>query len=974
MKYKFFTGCLLWCLFLLPARGVTTDFYVNDGVVLVPPQIAPQADATNFVNNNYFSINFTNLVILPSGQITILPTYYSTSNTRNFTNNGVMVANGGFIFDWFDTVPVNDAHKRAGNFVNNGTISAASGLNTNTFFNLFLINLIPPKYYINATNVSLRSSTNIVGVDGLFSLSGKKVDLNRATISMEGFEDNPDSLFGSIGTVGLTAGYWGIGTDVMNPVGNFEIAPPISPVHFVTSFGGGFGFRQLVLPSANFYVRTTIFGTNRIVQAVFLSNTNATIANNVYFPNTSASVVEWIGRATNQVNGLVTTNRMFLTDTYGSFATNFLFTNFSYYTASGTATPANYTFSRFSPFIFGGLGLATPPSSPVGVFSPNQVILNEYAALGARFAPTTVLLTNLPVAARYLTNLPGRIEINAEETLDLRLANITGLNYMSLKATNHVAGVTGAKITVPYSDINLATTNGSLTISNLLYPVVQRFTGEVDLYSGRWTNDAGGFRNFYSVLMVDSKLDSSAVSQVQDLTLRSTNIVIGDIVNVTRNLLIDAEQLTITTNQLPAPTVRGELNLNSTDITWSSSMPRLKYLTNNGSISALNSVFFGGARTAPYYTSNFTEAYEAFINRGNVTTEGTLIWAKYFENTGTFSTGLGFGSITLQSVDTRLTNGSFLALKGDVTISTGNFVATNHVIQAGRSLTLTVTNLLTDTGASNANSWAVGRGFNLPVKPALGDLLGTTITDTSFGTENTHLWAAEDRGGTNSAGFTNNAALGRLILDGRDTSSLFTFTGVSSNNALYVDYLDLRNFATNIDLSGNLTALDVQPNIVIYYAQAVAGNISVAERINHANGDRLRWAFNYAGIYSSTNLVYPDGTTNLFNLALVQSQNIDSDGDGLVNASDPTPILRAQDLGLAVAVTAQPVVGATVSWTTVPNSANTVYYKATSGPGDWQVLTNLSVGPTVSGRVSVFDPVSTNGGRYYRVMMSPPQP
>jgi len=35
-----------------------SDFYVNNSVVLCPPEIPPQVDATNFVNNNYFSINF----------------------------------------------------------------------------------------------------------------------------------------------------------------------------------------------------------------------------------------------------------------------------------------------------------------------------------------------------------------------------------------------------------------------------------------------------------------------------------------------------------------------------------------------------------------------------------------------------------------------------------------------------------------------------------------------------------------------------------------------------------------------------------------------------------------------------------------------------------------------------------------------------------------------------------------------------
>ena len=130
MKCKILAGCLL--LGLSPAlMAVTSDFYVNDGVVICPPQIPPQVDATNFVNNNFLSINFTNTVILPNGQFAVLPSSFVTANTYNFTNTGVLYCNGGLTFDLFDTVPVVDTHKMAANFVNSGTISCGSGANTN---------------------------------------------------------------------------------------------------------------------------------------------------------------------------------------------------------------------------------------------------------------------------------------------------------------------------------------------------------------------------------------------------------------------------------------------------------------------------------------------------------------------------------------------------------------------------------------------------------------------------------------------------------------------------------------------------------------------------------------------------------------------------------------------------------------------------------------------------------------------------
>jgi hypothetical protein len=699
-----------------------------------------------------------------------VPQLYSTANTRNFTNTGMMIANSGFRFDWFDTVPVVDVHKMAANFVNNGTISSGSAANTNVFFGAFLNFAGLPKMQISATNVLLRSSTNIVGVDGLLSLVGKRVDLNRATLALEGFEENPDSLFTAIDTVGISAAYWGTGTNVMGPVGQFETSPPRSPPSLVQTAAGFGNFQSLVLPNPKFYIDQVTVGTNRFVQAVFVNNTNAGILNNVYFPfgaRNGLAVVEWLGLQTNQVTAVVTTNHLYLTDRFGQFGTNTLVVNFSYYSANGTAIPINYNFTHFVPFL-GGLGGAFPSSSPAGQFDP-VLVTNQYAAFGALFSPTTVALSNLPPSGQLdYTNLPGRLEITGTDTMDLEQARITGLNYLALKATNHIVGMSGARIISPYSDIALATTNGSLTVSNLLFPTVQRFTGQVDLWSGRWTNDFAGEQSIYSVLFVDSHLSPSAPAVIQDLMLRSTNVVIGDVLNVSRTLLIDAERVTVRSNVAPSLVPSGELNLVSSAITWPTSTPRLQYLTNDGVISSLNSVFFGGSRFSPFYTSNFNEPYVAFVNRGTVTTEGSLIWANYFENSGGFGTGIGFGSIALQSLDTRLaTNGGFVAVHGDITITTGNLTVTNHVMQAGRALSLSATNWLSDGGGSNANSWVVGKGFNLPIRPAAGDLLGTVITDTAApGAENVHTLAGQDRG-VNPAGFLNNAALGKL-----DTRSL----------------------------------------------------------------------------------------------------------------------------------------------------------------------------------------------------------
>src|SRR5260370_1182696 len=171
--------------------------------------------------------------------------------------------------------------------------------------------------------------------------------------------------------------------------------------------------------------------------------------------------------------------------------------------------------------------------------------------------------------------MPGRIEITANQVLNMANYRIDGVNYLSLTATNHFAGSPGAQVVVPNSDINLATTNGTMTISNLLSPVVPILNGTVEAWSSRWTNvDSTGITNEFHVLLVNTLFNSAAPSTVQNLTLRSTNLFISDVVNVTGNLLLDTERLTVMTNRAGSPTPTCQLNV-ANNIVWAARLPRL---------------------------------------------------------------------------------------------------------------------------------------------------------------------------------------------------------------------------------------------------------------------------------------------------------------------------------------------------------------------------------------------------------------
>jgi hypothetical protein len=376
--------------------------------------------------------------------------------------------------------------------------------------------------------------------------------------------------------------------------------------------------------------------------------------------------------------------------------------------------------------------------------------------------------------------------------------------------------------------------------------------------------------------------------------------------------------------------------------------------------------------------------YNSFINYGLLSNQGgAAIWANNFTSGGTISAGVN--NFAVQSLTTTLTNDSITA-GGDVSITTASLVTSNLLLSAGRALTLQVTNFLTDGGVSNGNIWVVGSagisgndsGFNLPILPGFtnrGDLLGTTVTNIAPANKSiVNTWAGQDLGASVN-GYTNNVAVGRLILDA-SANSLFTFNGAGASNAMYVDYLELRDQATNRDGNGNFTALNINPNMVIYFASAFMNGQSVVDKMNHKNGDRLRWIPAYVGRFSSIDVVYPDGTTNTMNISLVQSTTLDSDGDGIANAFDPTPLFVSSQLDFTSGGTTNigGIPNVVISWHSIPGATNTVLYDPSLSGPFVLVLTNFvspSLVPPAGGwpiTNTVFDPM-TGPSRFYRVRL-----
>jgi hypothetical protein len=942
----------------------------------VPGNPPPTVDATAFDNENTYTVSFTAL--------TVNPEFYETWNTVNYTNNGTMTVNSPIVTNInsgvfgsagcgfkFDTQTTNVIPRQmAGTFYNPGTIRCDSIIDGNNVFVFggleeFFVDTVG-EFIVSATNV-VNSGTVDVGVNGLMQFGGQNVNLTGSTLTVE----NLQSLFlgDSVGVNG--SGAFGLDTNAdWDPT--FDLGPT---------------YAEASLPDLLFLTNSTSYfnivnngPSNVIVRAVFVQNNNPNVPYNVYIdPNVNAGAlgfaagaahVEWVGTYINPATGAATTNYLYLTDDYVFGAT----TN----VALINGVPDNFTFITSTTPL-----LANPTAAGFqNVFTPG-ILTNRYSYFNAQLVSTTAPTNATPAnPSGALTNLNGRIQITASGELNLAQAQISGMNYLALTSTNQFDGNVGAQIASPYSDISLGVTNGFLAVTNLLESALPDWTGNVQAWSTRWVMvDTNGVTNDFRVMIVgSSQLQPVSQPQVQNLKLHATNsLVISDVLNAFASLNIDAQNLTLTTNIIGngAQSLDGELNVENPALFWSVCVPNLRNLTNNGAIRLQNLANFGSA----------SAHYSNFINAGVVADQGAQIWADNFNSSGAISNySTGGASFALQATNAVLTNGLLVA-NGNVSINTGSLLTSNLVLQAGRSLTLAATNLLTDTDATNGGIWSVGAvainngtGMSLPIKPPVGDLLGTTITNIAPTNVNfTVTWAGNDRGVSN-AGFTNNVAVGRLILNGQQATpgSKFIFNGAGVSNAIYVDYLEFDNYATN-NTSYNFPELSINTNMVVYFAQAYLNGVSVAEKIdvasrdNGRNNGRLRWVPTYAGYFSSTNIV-SGGVTNTVNAALAQSPDIDSDGDGIANGSDTTPFFLASEMNFAETLTNVPPLSVLLSWQTIPNATNYVYYKTNLVSTNWLLLTNFispQPYPSSATNVSVLDPINPVQPKYYRVTVQP---
>jgi hypothetical protein len=501
------------------------------------------------------------------------------------------------------------------------------------------------------------------------------------------------------------------------------------------------------------------------------------------------------------------------------------------------------------------------------------------------------------------TNEPGRIEITGAN-VDLTQTRMRAEGMVILNATNIIGAGTGA-MDWGQANINFGASNGALVISNIFPTTFQRVRGDIYVQSATWQNtqtnsftttNAATNQWYIHVLVVDQNLFGTFPSTVRSLKLTGKNsIVLQNSLNVIDHVVLATPNLTVTSTNF--------FSQNAASFTPANTPGLTNLFIGPGGLLGAANILDVGFNVSQGQTTPTGRKYgvNSIVNFGQMVATAPLLQSAYFENAGQITSD-NAGSMVIQanvlSLGPALSNlagyidsqtnalglsltGStnFLTADNSVALSGQTIEASNSVIVAGAtgegSLTLDVTKLLTDfvsgTPTTNTNSvivnqWKVTGGFSLPVKPALGDLFGTEIHTMAFNNQQAiHVWAGTDLGPVN-AGFVNNAVIGRLVLDRLAPNAVLRFSAAEAKNAMYVDYLELTNFA----LSNYRSGLVIDPNFKIYFADSNGDPQKLMEIY-----PGLVWVQSFAGP-NSTQVVpyYNSSNVCLMNAALAQSTEI----------------------------------------------------------------------------------------------------
>jgi hypothetical protein len=997
---KFFVAVL--ALVPLFAMRATTPIYVNDGFVTTPPQI----DSRAFLNNGTIQIQTTD--------------YFRTQNTLSYTNKGVMQGQPGFTFEFEDDFgkrsPALNFINSPGATVSVGPNFFLDGILKVHADNLVSRGLLsaPGDGVIQLVGEDVNLSRGgAVEIRAVNLGGGGIVYTNTVPPSPFGYFNDTGitDVYWGLGEIAVNLSDL-IRIQVLPTRTNVTVNTPIFPV-------GPGGSDLISLNNPKSYILTNSLNvTNRLIQAIFIAthDTNIT-ADASWAPSVDLSnplntaIVQFSTRSTNVITDNPIIESLTLWDDLASTTNRALLPNLG---DIGAFRPLNY--QLFNGALSGFIKSNAPLTSNLltkwysdvftnGMDYTNNIITNclftAYAA-----DKDALSLTLPPVAGASITNLSGRIDIVAKN-LNIEATRMRAQGVVNIRAENLISSK-GARIDSPFLYYDLGAANGFLKLEGLSQDNVRRFGGlssgfgpGIRAWSALWTNyfenaetnaaaaaaggrvakagrprpqapcppghdpvsstldgmpcdpDPGGgtdtnnppatttirYEAIFHVLVVDCNLATVQPVGLAGLTTRSSSTEVADVMRITDSLQMLGESLT----------VNGELHLSGTLENWrGTNFPNLKFFTNNGLVAVPGAIHMGDDRVAPY---------ESIVVRGTNIAYGQVMKTRNLEVSGRIQSYAGGVAITADSA--KLDKGARIEATGDVILTAGDLKArgANIVTRPSGNLVIDVANSLTDAGVEEPNTFSARYGYTLARKPATGSLLGTTFEMNSVKFQEAVMsWAAEDRGAV-AAGFTDNAAIGRLIL-ASETGGFITLTGPDAKNGIYVDYVEI---SPNV-LEDFENIVTISPNTTLYFASA---NVPIEELDGRLDG-RIRWVSEFTGPNSSVDVLLSDGTVVTVNRGFRDSLTLDTDGDGIANGFDLTPFDGAV-IG-SIRVVNKPPLTTIITWSAAANTTYTVQYATSLNPSDWKDLTTVTNPNSGTASLSAEDLFQPNAPRYYRVV------
>lgn len=677
------------------------------------------------------------------------------------------------------------------------------------------------------------------------------------------------------------------------------------------------------------------------------------------------------------------------------------------FSVANTITPAAFD---------AGLGefldsIGTLPSNPGGLVSTNPLrsdLLTHWVgpgamnpvpyALNAATNPYMAYRIELGVVPGRLpispsvpdispTNGLGRLAIDAD-VLNLSRTRIRGQGPVVIRARDLIS-LANASIDAPFITADLTSKSGNLDLSNVFRSEVQRLSGLVTIFSTTFTNtsevsipapppanpeDPPGedvvvpLEAVFHVMLVDANMTTEFPTPVLDLSLTSTNLVIGDFLTVSRFAKLNVENLT----------VNGRLEIRGNDGTQTGDFglgvgnaPLLKTLTNNGALLVSNSIALGTDRS---------DRMGAVVNNGVMRAANIGIRSAYLEFGPNAYVQAASGPIALEAdrAIIRATNrvaGSLINvpenseiapifLQGNVQsyaqlgITAGDLILGGGTVLAAPTVDFGVrSSLVVEPEGAAVNT--VYR-FSLAAMPPVVDLnnLRVSLTAQPFQEVEFH-WPGEDKGPATSA--FDGASIASLDLDAGRFSG-FRFEGNGNRNALYVRSLNLsRNVVvTNGAAVILLVDLDIPPGFTIYFGSA---NVDAAG-LELASGGRFKYVdFRDAAL---SLMVAVAGRSGLVPRSLRYSTIIDSDGDGIVNAFDSNPF---DGVVQSAQVVDDGSKGFHVTWEAAPWQSYSVQYTSELSSG-WTTLKKVSNPSNSNQTLWIRDPITEGSTmRAYRVLL-----